>query len=41
MKSLSHLKLVIGYYLTVFRDTMMLRSMPVPDFNNKYDETML
>ena len=41
MKQFRHVKLVIQYYLVAFCDAVMPGSMPVPDFNYKYDETML
>lgn len=42
MKQLSYITVVIHYCLVKFYEQLRLfTNMPVPDFNNKYDETML
>lgn len=43
MKNLSHILLVIEYYLVKMKEGVFrpLRDIPSPNFNGTYDETML
>lgn len=43
MKQVLYIATIIRYWLAKIDDQVLhpLRDLPVPDFNNQYDETML